>query len=93
MTILRIVASLCLVIAVQVFSGLGRRATLIEARETTDTSYDFVIVGGGIAGLTVAESLTENPTGTHAFRSLKMQRLRNPCSQGTCHQVWHSRSA
>lgn len=35
---------------------VGRNADLLD-------SYDFVIIGGGTSGLTVADRLTENPNG------------------------------
>lgn len=43
--------------------GLPRYATPVSARSADATTYDFVIVGGGIAGLTVADRLTEDPKG------------------------------
>jgi ribulose 1,5-bisphosphate synthetase/thiazole synthase len=42
---------------------LPRFSTPVSAREVAATSYDYVIVGGGISGLTVADRLTENPGG------------------------------
>ncbi|KAF2627624.1 GMC oxidoreductase [Macroventuria anomochaeta] len=57
-----ILASLVLAVTAQATSELGRYATIIEARDVkNNNSYDFVIAGGGIAGLTVADRLTENP--------------------------------
>ena len=45
-------------------SALGQSATIVETRHlSANNSYDFVIVGGGIAGLTVADRLTENSHG------------------------------
>lgn len=45
-------------------SPLGRYARVINERQLAkDTTYDFIIAGGGIAGLTVADRLTENPKG------------------------------
>ncbi|KAK3328638.1 hypothetical protein B0T19DRAFT_462299 [Cercophora scortea] len=37
-------------------------ATVVGARTVTENSYDFIIAGGGISGLTVADRLTENPS-------------------------------
>ncbi|KAH6643036.1 choline dehydrogenase-like protein [Boeremia exigua] len=58
-------AYLVLAGTVQATIRLGRYATIIEAQElNTESSYDFVVAGGGIAGLTVADRLTENPNVT-----------------------------
>jgi hypothetical protein len=37
------------------------RARIVGREATLDASYDFVIIGGGTSGLTVADRLTENP--------------------------------
>lgn len=43
--------------------NIPRHSTVVS-RETVDkTKYDFVIAGGGVAGLTVADRLTEDPKG------------------------------
>ena len=39
----------------------GRRWTLLPGAQHVDESYDYVIIGGGTSGLTVADRLTENP--------------------------------
>ncbi|KAF2744933.1 GMC oxidoreductase [Sporormia fimetaria CBS 119925] len=36
-------------------------ARVIDSKVAAETAYDFVIAGGGTAGLTVADRLTENP--------------------------------
>ncbi|KAF2846944.1 GMC oxidoreductase [Plenodomus tracheiphilus IPT5] len=43
-------------------SHLGRTARSIDVHQLNNvTEYDFIIAGGGVAGLTVADRLTENP--------------------------------
>lgn len=70
--LLRIALSLCIAIGVDGRSNLGRTATVIDARQLGKESvYDFVIAGGGIAGLTVADRLTENPNGMQQCYSFK----------------------
>lgn len=41
----------------------GRYARIVQPRTVSNTTYDFVIIGGGIGGLTVADRLTEDPNG------------------------------
>ena len=55
--------SFVLAIGVQSRPMLGRHARAIESRNAVNETYDFVIAGGGIAGLTVADRLSENPDG------------------------------
>jgi len=57
---------------VRASSAPGRHATIVESRNIVNTSvYDFVIAGGGIAGLTVADRLTEDPNSKQAHRVAK----------------------
>ena len=39
-----------------------RHATIVD-RQTVNSNYTFIIAGGGTAGLTLADRLTENPSG------------------------------
>lgn len=46
------------------FPPRSSRATTIRSRRDLHSSYDFVIIGGGASGLTVADRLTEDPSTT-----------------------------
>jgi hypothetical protein len=41
-----------------------RHATVV-GRQAVSGNYTFIIAGGGIAGLTLADRLTEDPNGTY----------------------------
>ena len=43
---------------------LAERAVLVEKVSNLQKDYDYVIIGGGTSGLTVANRLTENPKST-----------------------------
>lgn len=42
-------------------------ATVVSSELLSNATYDYVIVGGGTSGLTVANRLTENGKRTPAF--------------------------
>jgi len=54
-------------LAVQVSAGtnrhLGKFARVVTPEVASNTTYNFIIAGGGIGGLTVADRLTEDPNG------------------------------
>jgi hypothetical protein len=53
-----------LLLAIEVARGVAlapSHAQVVEREGVLNASYDFVIIGGGTSGLTVADRLTENP--------------------------------
>jgi heterodisulfide reductase subunit A-like polyferredoxin len=44
---------------------IPRHATRISKELVSATEYDFIVVGGGVSGLTVADRLTEDPSSNH----------------------------
>lgn len=42
----------------------AKRANIVDDVSTLSKQYDYVIIGGGTSGLTVADRLTENPEST-----------------------------
>jgi hypothetical protein len=45
---------------------IPRHATVVDGR-SLQSNYTFIIAGGGISGLTLADRLTEDPNGTLAL--------------------------
>lgn len=48
-------------------AAFASRANLVGPDLPLKSSYDFIVVGGGTSGLTVADRLTENPTSESPF--------------------------
>lgn len=52
-------------------ASLERRLASIKTRAADlKTTYDYIIVGGGTSGLTVADRLTEDGTSASSFTSI-----------------------
>ena len=59
--------SLSLTIQLVCGAAFASRANLVGPDRPLKSSYDFIVVGGGTSGLTVADRLTENPNGESPF--------------------------
>ncbi|KAL9120677.1 MAG: hypothetical protein Q9187_002769, partial [Circinaria calcarea] len=61
----------CLITRAVAYGSLLAKYAQVIGRDTElRSSYEFIVVGGGTSGLTVANRLTENPNGTSVFPSL-----------------------
>ena len=54
---------------------LTERAVLVDSVANLKAEYDYVVVGGGTSGLTVANRLTENPKSTESFPAPKTYQI------------------
>ena len=57
---LTVFTSVCFFVVAAVASSVAKNAEIIGRDTDLHFSYDFVIVGGGTSGLTVADRLTED---------------------------------
>jgi ribulose 1,5-bisphosphate synthetase/thiazole synthase len=60
-----------LIIQVSLVIAIPLRAQISGHSTELDAAYDFVIVGGGLSGLTVADRLTENAASESRISRLK----------------------
>lgn len=81
LSVAQLLLSTALVPAVNCYPKLAARTTVVSSPSELKTEYDYVIIGGGTSGLTVANRLTENEkseSGRSTF--LIVQRLLIPLS-------------
>ena len=52
---------------------LSQRAVVVNDPSHLEDSYDYVIIGGGTSGLTVADRLTEDPDSMFALGAVRMR--------------------
>lgn len=64
LSIAQLLLSLALVTLASCYPNLARRATSIDQVSQLKHAYDYVVIGGGTSGLTVANRLTEDDEGT-----------------------------
>lgn len=79
---------------------LETRATIVDSASSLNERYDYVVIGGGTSGLTVANRLTEDPSGmpvdslgydqSQAKGSLSLQCLCSSSNTALCKSVHDS---
>lgn len=60
LSVAQLLLSTALVPVVNCYPKLAARTTVFSNSSELKTEYDYVIIGGGTSGLTVANRLTEN---------------------------------
>jgi len=64
LSIVQLLLSLALANLASCYPNLAERATSIDHISQLKNAYDYVVIGGGTSGLTVANRLTEDDEGT-----------------------------
>jgi len=64
LSIVQLLLSLALANLASCYPNLAKRATSIDHSSQLKNAYDYVVIGGGTSGLTVANRLTEDGEGT-----------------------------
>lgn len=67
-SVLLAISPLPLAAVATAFTDVASRATIV-GRDVVLETYDYVIIGGGTSGLTVADRLSEDPNGAHFYRN------------------------
>ncbi len=69
LSITRLLLSLALASVAYCFPivHLAERATVVDDISNLRPEYDYVVIGGGTSGLTVANRLTENPQSMYLY--------------------------